>query len=64
MDYFNDDLVPAGLGMALAQDINAMRNFTNLTEAEREEIMNQARDARSNDDMNSIVGHLAEGRVF
>lgn len=64
MDFINDELVPAGLGFALTGSVDAMRNFTNLTEAEREEILNQARDAKSKADMDTIVSNLSEGRIF
>ena len=58
MSYLNDDAVPIGFGMALAQNVNAMKEFSGLTEAEKEEILNQARDAKSREDMESLVNRL------
>lgn len=58
MSYLNDDAVPIGFGMALAQNVNAMKEFSGLTEAEKEEILNRARDAKSREDMESLVNRL------
>ena len=58
MSYLNDDAVPIGIGMALAQNVNAMKEFSGLTEAEKEEILNRARDAKSREDMEALVNRL------
>ena len=55
MSYLNDDAVPIGFGMALAQNVNAMKEFSGLTEAEKEEILNRARDAKSREDMEALA---------
>lgn len=60
MSYLNDDAVPIGFGMALAQNINAMQSFSGMTEAEKEEILNRARDAKSKEEMESLVESLHE----
>lgn len=61
MSYLNDNAVPIGFGMALAQNIGAMQHFSGMTEAEKEEILNRARDAKSKDEMESLIDSLHTG---
>lgn len=58
MSLLNDDAVPIGFGMALAQNLNAMKHFSGMTEAEKEEILNRARDASSKKEMDSLIESL------
>lgn len=58
MSLLNDDDVPIGFGMALAQNLNAMKHFSGMTEAEKEEILNRAKDARSKKEMDSLIESL------
>lgn len=58
MSLLNDDNVPIGFGMALAQNLNAMKHFSGMTEAEKEEILNRAKDARSKKEMDSLIESL------
>lgn len=58
MSLLNDDAVPIGFGMALAQNLNAMKHFSGMTEAEKEEILNRARDAGSKKEMDSLIESL------
>lgn len=55
MSLLNDDAVPIGFGMALAQNLNAMKSYSGMSEAEKEEILNRARDAKSRDEMESLI---------
>ncbi len=58
MSYLNSDAVPIGFGMGLAQNINAMKHFSGMTEAEKEEILNRARDAKSKKEMDDLISSL------
>lgn len=58
MGLLNDDAVPIGFGMALAQNLNAMKHYSAMTEAEKEEILNRARDAKSRSEMEAIISGL------
>lgn len=53
----NNDM-PVGFGMALAQNMAAMERYSGLTEAKKEELLNRARDAKSKSDMDSIIAKL------
>lgn len=59
MSFLNDQAVPLGFGMALSQNLNAMDKFSHMTESEKEEFLNRARDAKSKKDMNAIVSELS-----
>ncbi len=64
MSIFQEDTFPFGFSMALAMDLNAMNRFSSMTEAEKEEILNRARDAKSKDDMAHIVSEISDNRFF
>lgn len=59
MSFLNDQAIPLGFGMALSQNLSAMNNFSQMTEARKEEILNRARDAKSKQDMSAIVSELS-----
>ncbi len=59
MSFLNDQAIPLGFGMALSQDLNAMDKFSHMTESEKEEFLNRARDAKSKKDMSAIVSELS-----
>jgi uncharacterized protein YdeI (YjbR/CyaY-like superfamily) len=52
--------VPLGLGMAFAQNLNAMKYFTSLTEEGRREIINKAHYIKSREEMTEFVDVLAK----
>jgi protein-arginine kinase len=52
--------VPLGLGMALAQNLNAMKYFTSLPEEERTEIIKKAHYVKSREEMANFVDALAK----
>lgn len=58
MYLLNNDDIPIGFGMALAQNAAAMEHYSGLTEAKKEELLNRARDAKSKSEMDSIVAEL------
>ena len=47
--------MPQGLGMALSRDIDAMRVFAGLSDEQRLEIINGAREIRSRSQMKNYV---------
>ena len=51
--------VPIGLGMALAVNEPAMNAYTAMTEAQKQAIINNAHDARSETEMHDLVNSLA-----
>lgn len=58
MDFYK---VPIGFGMALAQNTAAMNRYAHLTEDQKQEIIDKARDVRSEREMYSLVAALANG---
>lgn len=50
--------LPIGLGMGLAMDESAMNEFGSMTEAEKEKIILEAKDARSKKEMERIISTL------
>lgn len=59
-----DNSLPMGFAMGLAMDLDAMNHFSNLTEAEKEELLNRARDAKSKDEMQKIISQLSSDQTF
>lgn len=62
MNILNNDEIPVGLSMALAENIRAMERFGNMGEQERKEVINQAKQAGSKQEMRSIVSGLGSMR--
>jgi hypothetical protein len=52
--------VPLGLGMAFAQNTTAMHYFTSLSDDGRQQIINQAHNIKSKQEMKSFVDTLAK----
>ena len=55
----NKDL-PLGFGMALAQQPDAMKNFSNMTEDEQNRILSEIHNINSTQEMQSFVSRLAD----
>ena len=56
--------LPLGFGMGLAMNESAMKGYAELTETEREHIINRCKDARSKDEMQKIIDSLVpDGNV-
>lgn len=51
--------LPLGLGMALAQNIDAMQYFTSLLREEQQAIINKAHDVESKQEMQAFVDELS-----
>ena len=55
MDFYK---VPIGFGMALAMNQPAMNAYAAMTEAQKQDILSQARNARSEQEMHRIVNSM------
>ena len=60
MDFYK---VPIGFGMALAQNEAAMLRYAQLSEQQKQNILNRAHNVRSEKEMYSLVASLANGTV-
>lgn len=61
MNLLNDDEIPIGLGMALAENVYAMERFGNMDKAERTDFVNRSRNVNSKQEMRELVSSL-DGR--
>lgn len=55
----NKDL-PLGFGMALAQQPEAMRRFSNMSEAQQSQVLSEIHGIKSKEEMQSFVAKLAQ----
>ncbi len=60
MDFYK---VPIGFGMALAQNEAAMNRYAQLTEPQKQDILNRAHNVRSEKEMYSLVASLSNGTM-
>ena len=60
MDFYK---VPIGFGLALSANTAAMNHYANLSEPEKQAILSQAHNVRSEKEMYSLVASLANGTV-
>lgn len=58
MSILNNDEIPVGLSMALAENLHAMERFSNMAEQERQEFINRSRNVGSKQEMRSLVADL------
>ena len=58
--YMDNQQLPIGFGLSLAMNQKAMKRFSNMTEAEKEQAIARSRDAKSKREMDRIVSALAE----
>ena len=49
------DKVPIGFGMTLAMDYTAMEAYAALTEEQKQQVLDKARNARSEEEMRQII---------
>ncbi len=54
----NRDEMPIGLGMALAQNPEAMKKFATMSPAQQQEIIAGTHDIRSKQEMHQYVSHI------
>lgn len=55
MSILNNDEIPVGLSMALAENLHAMEKFGSMSEQERKEFINRSRAVNSRQEMRSLV---------
>ena len=60
MDFYK---VPIGFGMALAQNTAAMNHYAQLSEEQKQEILDKAHSVRSEREMYNLVAGLANGMM-
>ena len=60
MDFYK---VPVGFGLALSANTAAMNHYTQLTESQKQDILNKAHNVRSENEMYSLVANLANGTM-
>ena len=60
MDFYK---VPIGFGLALSANTAAMNRYAQLSEAKKQEILNRARNVRSEKEMYSLVADLVSGQM-
>lgn len=58
MSILNNDEIPVGLSMALAENLHAMERFSNMAEGEREEFISRSRRVNSKQEMRNLVSDL------
>lgn len=58
MDILNNDNIPVGLALAFTQNIRAMNQFYNMTEEEKEQFINRARELNSDQEMQILLQHM------
>ncbi len=51
--------LPLGLGMGLAMNIDALDRFGRMSEAEKEKLIFESKDAKSKSEMDRIISSLA-----
>lgn len=61
-NYLNNSKIPMGLGMALAQNVNAMKAFTNMSEAQQQAVLEHTHQIASKSEMRSFVEDIANGK--
>lgn len=54
----DDDGIPLGLGMALAQNTRAMRTFASMSEEQRKQVIEGAHHVNSKAEMRAYVSKL------
>ena len=55
-----ENALPLGFGMTLAQHQQAMEKFSRMTDAEKSQVLAQAHQAASKEEMQSLVKKLAQ----
>ncbi len=58
MNILNNDEIPVGLSMALAENLNAMEKFGRMTESEQKEFISRSRNAESKQEIRNLVSDL------
>lgn len=58
MSVLNNDEIPVGLSMALAENLRAMERFSNMDDQERQDFISRSRSVDSKQEMRSLVSGL------
>ncbi|MCI8410259.1 MAG: hypothetical protein HFJ09_13480 [Lachnospiraceae bacterium] len=58
-DSLSNDM-PEGLGFSMAMNVDAMKNFSKMTEEERKRFMEESRQVKSKSEMNQLVNRLGK----
>lgn len=58
MDFYK---VPIGFGLALSANTAAMNRYAQLSEPQKQDILNRAHNVRSEKEMYALVANLANG---
>ena len=59
MDFYQ---VPIGFGLALSANTAAMNRYAHLDEQQKQDILNEAHNVRSEEEMYALVATLANGQ--
>ena len=60
MDFYK---VPIGFGLALSANTAAMNRYAQLSESQKQDILNKAHNVRSEKEMYALVASLAGGNM-
>lgn len=63
-NYVDGNNMPMGLGMALAQNLEAMNHFASLDSERQQEIINHTHDIRSKQEMQMYVSNIAKDNTM
>ncbi|SHO52723.1 hypothetical protein [Anaerocolumna xylanovorans] len=63
-NYTDGPEIPLGLGMALAQNLNAMNYFASLDDSGKQQVINGTHSVSSKSEMKQYVSNLAEENSF
>lgn len=55
--------VPIGFGLALSANTAAMNHYAHLSEEQKQDVLNQAHNVRSEMEMYTLVANLANGWI-
>ena len=58
MDMYNE-LIPLGMALAVFDDEVTKSKLENMTEAQKEELMNRAKDTKSGDELAAILNEIS-----
>ena len=59
MDMYNE-LIPLGMALAVFDDEVTKSRLENMTEAQKEELMNRAKDTKSGDELAAILNEISD----
>lgn len=57
-NYVNESNIPLGLGMALAQNVNALNYYASLSKSQQNAIINHTHQINSKKEMQAYVDNL------